>query len=78
MIIFLDLQLILIFELSFKVSYIDSPQPIAAGISNSEHLMVICEAAPPYFVIKPLIPWRKIQSYPGSAPSIRTILSFNS
>ena len=32
-----------------------SPMPIIAGIPNSKHLMDICEFAPPYLVINPLI-----------------------
>ena len=45
-----------------------------AGIANSEHLIAICDAAPPNFVIKPLIFFEKIQSNPGSAFSNNTIL----
>ena len=49
-----------------------SPQPIAAGIWNSPALIAIWDAAPPYIVIKPDISCEKIQSYPGSAFSIKT------
>ena len=38
----------------------------------------MCDATPPYFVIKPLIPFVKIHSYPGSALGIITILSIRS
>ena len=55
-------------------SNICSPQPIAAGSKNSAERIAICEFAPPYLVIKPAIFFEKIQSNPGSAFSIRTIL----
>jgi len=35
---------------------------IAAGISNSEHLIDICEFAPPYSVINPEILWSNMKS----------------
>ena len=61
--------------LLIKFENICSPQPIAAGIESSEHLIDICELTPPYLVIRPTIFCDKIQSYPGSAFSIITILS---
>jgi len=36
----------------------------------------MCEFTPPYFVTKPMIPFEKIQSNPGSALSINKIVSF--
>ena len=39
----------------FKVSNFFSPHPMAAGISNSAHLIAICEFTPPYFVTNPII-----------------------
>jgi len=38
-----------------------SPHPIAAGIFNSLHRIVMCELAPPYLVTKPLILKLKIK-----------------
>ena len=51
-----------------------SPQPIAAGIDNSAHLIAICEFVPPYLVISAENFVLNNQSYPGSALSIKTIL----
>jgi hypothetical protein len=39
----------------FKDSNFFSPHPIAAGISNSAHLIAICEFTPPNFVTSPII-----------------------
>ena len=39
----------------FKLSNLCSPQPIAAGIPSSAHLIAICELTPPYLVIRPEI-----------------------
>ena len=47
---------------------------MAAGKPNSVHLIAICEFGPPYWVISPLIFLLKIQSNPGSADSIQTII----
>ena len=49
---------------------------IPAGISNSAHRIAIWEFTPPYFVINPKILLPNIQSNPGSAFSIITILFF--
>ena len=51
---------------------------MAAGISNSAHLIAIWDATPPYCVMNPFIPLVKIHSYPGSALGIATILSARS
>ena len=50
-----------------------SPHPIAAGKFSSPHLIAICDATPPYFVINPAGEKLKIQSKPGSAFSIKII-----
>ena len=55
---------------------LSSPNPIIAGIFNSSHLIDICELTPPNLVIRPFIPFEKIQSNPGSAFSITAILFF--
>ncbi len=39
-----------------KSLYLFSPMPIIAGIPCSKHLIDMWELAPPYFVIRPLIP----------------------
>ena len=43
----------LIFDACFSFSYSNYPHPIAAGNPNSAQRIAICEATPPYFVIKP-------------------------
>ena len=43
----------LIFDACFSFSYSNYPHPIAAGNPNSSQRIAICEATPPYFVIKP-------------------------
>ena len=47
-------QTILTFLDFLKFSKICSPQPMAAGTCNSEHLIAICEFTPPYLVINPI------------------------
>ena len=53
-----------------------SPHPIAAGNPISAHLIDMCDATPPYFVIRPAGFFVNIQSKPGSAFSINKILFF--
>ena len=48
-----------------------SPQPIAAGIFNSEHLIAMCDATPPYIVIKPSIFFVKMDDH-GITQNART------
>lgn len=54
-----------------------SPTPTAAGIPISAQRIAIWEFDPPNFVINPAIPLEKIQSNPGSALSMQTILPLN-
>ena len=53
--------------------HLDELKGMAAGMENSAHRMAIWEAAPPYSVTSPAIPFANIQSYPGSAFDRTTI-----
>ena len=52
---FLAAQLRSIFGLWRRRSNSSSPQPMAAGSCSSAQRMAICELAPPYLVIRPVI-----------------------